>query len=115
MGRDEVIVYGLASTKPPAQPAPGTADSVGPLSRREREVVVLIAQGYSNRDISEALVIAERTAEVHVSHVFNKLGVRSRAQVAARAVEHGLTGTRPADRSASSQHRSPLPPELTDR
>ena len=66
-----------------------------PLSPREREVVVLIARGLSNREIADTLVIAERTAEAHVTHVLSKLRVRSRAQVAVWAVEHGLTGTQP--------------------
>jgi non-specific serine/threonine protein kinase len=44
----------------------------------------------SNRDIAERLVVSERTAENHVQHVLNRLGLRSRAQVAAWAVRHGL-------------------------
>jgi non-specific serine/threonine protein kinase len=60
------------------------------LSAREREVAVLIAQGLSNRDIAERLVVSERTAENHVQHVLNRLGLRSRAQVAAWAVQNGL-------------------------
>jgi predicted ATPase/DNA-binding CsgD family transcriptional regulator len=60
------------------------------LSRREQEVVRLIAQGLSNREIADALVIAGRTAEAHVTHVLAKLGLRSRSQVAIWALEHGL-------------------------
>ena len=60
------------------------------LSARECEVAALIGRGLSNREIAEALVIADRTAETHVTHVLNKLGLRSRAQVAVWAVEHGL-------------------------
>jgi non-specific serine/threonine protein kinase len=44
----------------------------------------------SNREIAEALVIGERTAEMHVSHVLGKLGMTSRAQIAAWAVGRGL-------------------------
>jgi DNA-binding NarL/FixJ family response regulator len=44
----------------------------------------------TNRQIAQALGIAEGTAGVHVDHILNKLGFRSRAQVAAWAVEHGL-------------------------
>jgi DNA-binding NarL/FixJ family response regulator len=61
-----------------------------PLTPREREVAVLLARGLTNRQIAEALVIAEGTAGVHVDHILNKLGFRSRAQVAAWAAEHGL-------------------------
>ncbi len=59
------------------------------LTPREREVVALIAQGLSNREIASRLVISERTADTHVQHILNKLGVSSRVQVAAWAVEHG--------------------------
>ena len=60
------------------------------LTRREREVAVLIAQGKSNRDIAGALIVSERTAATHVSNILNKLGFTSRAQIAAWAVEKGL-------------------------
>ena len=50
----------------------------------------LVAQGLSNRDIAEQLVVSERTAENHVQRVLNRLGLRSRAQVALWAVQHGL-------------------------
>jgi DNA-binding NarL/FixJ family response regulator len=61
------------------------------LTPREREVVALVAQGCSNREIADRMVISERTAENHVQHVLNRLGLRSRTQIAAWAVEHGLT------------------------
>ena len=60
------------------------------LSRREREVVVLVAEGCTNREIAERLVIGERTAEKHVQNVLNRLGFQSRTQVAAWAVQHGV-------------------------
>jgi predicted ATPase/DNA-binding CsgD family transcriptional regulator len=65
-------------------------DSAFKLSPREREVAILVAQGLSNRDIAERLVVSERTAENHVQRVLNRLGLRSRAQVAFWAVQHGL-------------------------
>ena len=52
----------------------------------------LVAQGLSNRDIAERLVVSERTAENHVQRLLNRLGVRSRAQVAVWAVDNGLLG-----------------------
>jgi pimeloyl-ACP methyl ester carboxylesterase len=61
------------------------------LTRREREVVALVAQGRTNREIADSLVISERTAENHIRHVLNRLGLRSRTQIAAWAVEHGVT------------------------
>jgi DNA-binding NarL/FixJ family response regulator len=60
------------------------------LTPREREVVVLVAQGRSNRDIADALVISERTARTHVSNVLVKLGLASRTQAALWAVREGL-------------------------
>lgn len=62
------------------------------LTAREREVAALVVSGMTNRDLAEALVISESTVEVHVKHILSKLGLKSRAQVAAWAVEHGLGG-----------------------
>jgi adenylate cyclase len=61
-----------------------------PLSEREHEVVALIAQGCSNREIARELLIAEATAVRHVANILGKLGLRSRAQVAVWAVGVGL-------------------------
>jgi DNA-binding NarL/FixJ family response regulator len=65
-----------------------------PLSEREQEVAALLAQGCSNREVAKALIIAEATAVRHVANILNKLGLKSRAQVAVWAVERGL-GPRP--------------------
>jgi DNA-binding NarL/FixJ family response regulator len=53
-------------------------------------VVALIAQGFTNRQIAERLVITRPTAERHVANVLGKLALASRAQVAVWAVEHGM-------------------------
>jgi DNA-binding NarL/FixJ family response regulator len=71
----------------------GDAKPVGPLSAREREVVALIAQGHSNRQIAEDLTIAEGTAVRHVANILGKLRLRTRAQVAVWAVTSGLSGS----------------------
>jgi DNA-binding CsgD family transcriptional regulator len=76
------------------EPAPVTrrrtfADPNG-LTARERDVIALIARGYSNRAIADALVVSEKTAEGHVSSILRKLGYSSRAQAAAYAVQHGF-------------------------
>jgi DNA-binding CsgD family transcriptional regulator len=73
----------------------------GPLSRREREVVAMVAAGMTNRQIAERLFIAERTAEGHVERIRNKLGFRSRTEVATWAVERGL-GPRELDKPQST-------------
>jgi DNA-binding NarL/FixJ family response regulator len=61
-----------------------------PLTRRETEVMRLVAGGYSNREIAEALGTAEGTVKVHVSSILSKFGVRDRVQAVLRALEAGL-------------------------
>ena len=60
------------------------------LSRREREIAGLLALGLSNRQIADELVISIATVERHVANMLTKLGYRSRTQIAAWAVDHGL-------------------------
>jgi non-specific serine/threonine protein kinase len=67
----------------------------GPLSRREREVAAMVAGGMTNKEIAQRLFIAERTAEGHVERIRNKLGVRSRTEVATWAVARGLVLRQP--------------------
>ena len=63
------------------------------LSRREREVALLIAQGLPNRQIGIALAIKERTVEDHVSRLLRKLRLANRAQVILWAIANGLVAT----------------------
>jgi DNA-binding CsgD family transcriptional regulator/tetratricopeptide (TPR) repeat protein len=72
--------------------AAGPADPFG-LTSREREVLVRVAQGDTNRQIAETLFISESTAGVHVSNILGKMGVRSRTEAAATAVKLGLDQT----------------------
>jgi predicted ATPase/DNA-binding CsgD family transcriptional regulator len=67
-----------------------TAVEAGPLSRRQREVVNLVAAAMTNRQIADRLFIAERTAEGHVERIRTLLGVHSRIEIATWAVENGL-------------------------
>ncbi|WP_416983419.1 response regulator [Streptomyces sp. T028] len=60
------------------------------LTGRERDVLILVAQGRSNQEIADALVISERTARTHVSNVLRKLQLTSRTQAALVAVREGL-------------------------
>jgi DNA-binding NarL/FixJ family response regulator len=60
------------------------------LTVREREILVLVAHGHSNRDIADRLVISERTARTHVSNVLAKLQLPSRTQAALLAIREGL-------------------------
>lgn len=60
------------------------------LTPREREILVLVAQGKSNRELAGILMISERTARTHVSNVLTKLGLASRTQAALWAIREGL-------------------------
>jgi DNA-binding NarL/FixJ family response regulator len=64
----------------------GRANSLSHLTPREREVVSLVALGWTNRQIAERLVIDVRTAETHISNMLSKLGLSGRAQLAIWAV-----------------------------
>jgi DNA-binding CsgD family transcriptional regulator len=68
------------------------AEKFGGLTSREQEVARLVAQGKSNREIAQGLVLSERTVENHVGNILTKLGFDSRAQIAVWAVETGLRG-----------------------
>ena len=61
------------------------------LTAREREIAIRIARGQSSREIAGALVISERTVETHIGNILSKLGYNARTQIAAWAVEKGLT------------------------
>lgn len=70
----------------PARPEP----LLDPLSDREAEILRLVAQGASNREIASQLVIAEGTVKNHITSILNKLGVSDRTQAALKARELGL-------------------------
>jgi DNA-binding NarL/FixJ family response regulator len=69
--------------------------TVSSLTDREREVLTLVAQGLSNQQIADSLVISERTARTHVSNILGKLGVASRTQAALLAIREGIAPAPP--------------------
>jgi len=70
-------------------PAPTTS----PLTRREKDILQLVAQGSSNRDIAEDLNIAEGTVKNHLHNILEKLHLQSRTQAVARAIRDGIIST----------------------
>ena len=60
------------------------------LTRREADVLTLLAEGLSNREIADALFIGEQTVKSHLRTIFPKLGVTNRTQAARRAIVEGL-------------------------
>jgi DNA-binding CsgD family transcriptional regulator len=86
-----------APAPPPARPSP-SSDTFG-LSKRELEVLRLIAQGRTNREIGDRLFISQKTVGVHVGNILAKLGVSGRVEAAAVAIRLGLeSGAGPAAR-----------------
>ena len=75
-----------------AEPRPAAG---GDLSQREQEVLAWLADGASNREIALHLHITERTVKAHVTGIFNKLGVNSRAEAVAVALRQGLLPSEP--------------------
>jgi DNA-binding NarL/FixJ family response regulator len=61
-----------------------------PLTPREQEVVKLVAEGYTNKQIAETLVISEKTVERHRANILDKLGMRDRVDLTRYAIRHGL-------------------------
>jgi predicted ATPase/DNA-binding CsgD family transcriptional regulator len=84
VARARAILGQQTTSSPGDDPAERESDALSP---RERQVAGLIARGLTNREIAAELVIAERTADTHVSNVLGKLGLRTRAQIAAWATE----------------------------
>lgn len=82
------VVERLAGGTPP--PSTPSVAPPSPLTAREREILHLLAGGYANREIAEALHLSTGTVKNHVSHVLAKLGVRDRTRAVLRALDLGL-------------------------
>jgi len=84
--RTEALLRSLGR-RVPSRPS---GRGAGGLTARELEVLALLADGRSNRQIAKQLVISEATATRHVANIFAKLAVHTRAQAVRRAIERGL-------------------------
>ncbi|HEX3957590.1 MAG TPA: response regulator transcription factor [Trebonia sp.] len=82
-----VSALGDGAPGEPPRPAPGLPDNLTP---REAEVLTLIGEGLSNREIGERLVLSQATVKTHVNRVFAKISVQSRAQAVRYAISNGL-------------------------
>jgi DNA-binding NarL/FixJ family response regulator len=75
----------------PRGPRPATAANPAGLTRREAEVLRLVAAGMTNTEIAVRLVVSDRTIDIHLSAILRKLGARSRGEAGAQAARLGLT------------------------
>ena len=72
------------------QASPASALPVEHLTEREREVIRLVAQGRSNAEIAQALIISDKTVKTHISNILSKLDLQDRTQLAIYAIKHHL-------------------------
>ncbi|MEP6715107.1 MAG: response regulator transcription factor [Terriglobia bacterium] len=73
-----------------ASSRPGVRDNSAALSQREREIVVLVAQGFKNKEMAEKMFISEQTVKNHLHNIFDKVGVSDRLELALYAIHHNL-------------------------
>ncbi|WP_027084610.1 response regulator [Cohnella panacarvi] len=85
-----LLVHHLSGAERQGDGKAGTDDALNQLTPRELDVLRLIASGKSNKEISESLVITEKTVKTHVSHLLDKLGFSDRTQAAIYAVKRGI-------------------------
>jgi DNA-binding NarL/FixJ family response regulator len=88
-----------------AQPRPSELARVGELTAREREILVIVGRGLSNRDIGRRLFVSEGTVKTHLSNILAKTGCHSRAQAVALAYDTGLIA--PAHERAAGDEPGP--------
>jgi DNA-binding NarL/FixJ family response regulator len=74
----------------PGQERAGRAPFSDDLTEREREVLILVGQGHSNKEIAHQLCISEKTVKNHIANIFSKLHVNDRTQAVLYAIRQGL-------------------------
>jgi two-component system nitrate/nitrite response regulator NarL len=86
------IAHKLADSlrAPPKSKVVIADDNLDKLSPREREIIIMLAHGDSNKEIARALCLSESTIKIHVQGILRKLNIAGRVQAAVYAVEHGL-------------------------
>jgi DNA-binding NarL/FixJ family response regulator len=80
----------------------GVEDEKVDLTRREREILALVAEGHSNRDLARMLWVTEQTVKFHLSNIYRKLDVANRTEASRWAHRHGLVGRREVEAAAVS-------------
>jgi len=105
IGPDEAARLALrvaTADAPDADAVPSGATRRPLLTRRELQVAALVVRGLTNRQAAEQLLVAPRTIETHLEHIFSKLGVQTRAEVAAWAARQDIKAGRPDAESGSA-------------
>lgn len=87
--RERVVEVPVLAPQPEFDPSEETRERLG-ITRREFEILGLVARGLSNREIGEALFVSENTVKTHCSRAFDKLGARRRTEAVQRGKELGL-------------------------
>ncbi len=103
---DHTIFLAKTATngEPPSSVVPvgaGEDDDVA-LTRREREILALVAEGHSNRELARMLWVTEQTVKFHLSNIYRKLDVSNRTEASRWAHRHGLVGTATATATATA-------------
>ena len=107
LARLELAVDGGPEVASDARPS--AVDAIG-LTEREVEVLRLVAGGWTNQEIADALFISRKTASVHASHIFDKLGAANRAEAGAIAHRLGLAADVPPRPGSAAEATKPTTP-----
>ncbi|HHW14241.1 MAG TPA: hypothetical protein GXX28_04810 [Firmicutes bacterium] len=91
-GKAAVLAVRADSPRPADPSAAEESEWLAALNEREKEILRLLAQGYTNREISERVFVAEQTVKNYVSAIYHKMGVRDRVQASLKAAQAGLVG-----------------------